>query len=59
MAIVGSVFGWLVLSLITKNFDSESLILILVGVLLGYQIGKKEKATTNENEFTALKSLLI
>ncbi|WP_342506793.1 tRNA U-34 5-methylaminomethyl-2-thiouridine biosynthesis protein [Sporosarcina sp. FSL K6-2383] len=40
--IAGTVFAWLVIRLITKDFESGYLITIIIGVFLGYQIGKKE-----------------
>ena len=53
LVILGAVVAWLVLSFITKDFeiievfDIDTLIILIIGIVLGYSIGKKEKATSN------------
>lgn len=39
--IAGILFGWLVISIITKSFEGDSLLTLLFGVFMGYGIGKK------------------
>ncbi|MDV6379279.1 tRNA U-34 5-methylaminomethyl-2-thiouridine biosynthesis protein [Sporosarcina sp. GW1-11] len=41
--IAGILSAWLVISIITKSFDSDSLLILLLGVFMGYGIGKKEQ----------------
>lgn len=42
MLLAGIVVGWLVLGIVTDHMDSEFLIAIVMGVLLGYGVKKKE-----------------
>ena len=37
----------LVLSFITKDFEIDTLTFFIIGTILGYSIGKKEKAVSN------------
>lgn len=43
LLIAGILFAWLVISMITKNFDGDLLLIILLGVFIGYGVGKKEQ----------------
>ncbi len=46
LAILGAVVMWLVLSFITKDFEMISLTTLIIGIVLGFSIGKKEKETS-------------
>lgn len=41
--VAGILFAWVVISFITKNYDGDFLLIILIGVFMGYGVGKKEK----------------
>lgn len=41
--IAGILFAWVVISIITKSFDGDFLLVLLVGVFVGYSVGKKER----------------
>ncbi|WP_338657424.1 hypothetical protein V6B14_23380 (plasmid) [Sporosarcina psychrophila] len=43
LLIAGILFAWLVFSIITKNFDGDFLLILLLGVFIGYGVGKKEQ----------------
>ncbi|PIC71211.1 tRNA U-34 5-methylaminomethyl-2-thiouridine biosynthesis protein [Sporosarcina sp. P16b] len=43
LLIAGILFAWLVISIITKNFDGDFLLILLLGVSIGYGVGKKEQ----------------
>ncbi|PIC79439.1 tRNA U-34 5-methylaminomethyl-2-thiouridine biosynthesis protein [Sporosarcina sp. P18a] len=43
LLISGILFGWSVISIITKNFDGDFLLILLLGVSIGYGVGKKEQ----------------
>lgn len=43
LLIAGILFGWSVISIITKIFDGDFLLIILLGVFMGYGVGKKEQ----------------
>ncbi|WP_158232396.1 MULTISPECIES: hypothetical protein [unclassified Sporosarcina] len=43
LLIAGILFGWLVISIIKKNFDGDFLLILLWGVFMGYGVGKKEQ----------------
>lgn len=47
LAISGAVVAWLVFSIITKEFEVDGLIFLILGTVLGFEVGKKEKATSN------------
>ena len=40
--LAGILVAWVAISLITKNFDGNFLITLLLGVFLGYGVKKKE-----------------
>lgn len=39
--LAGILVAWLAISFFTKNFDSNYLFTLLIGVFLGYQVNKK------------------
>lgn len=39
----GRIFVWLVISIFTKHFDTEYLIVALLGFQIGYLVKKKDK----------------
>ncbi|WP_157129912.1 tRNA U-34 5-methylaminomethyl-2-thiouridine biosynthesis protein [Sporosarcina ureae] len=39
----GILFGWIIISIFTKNFDGDFLLILLLGVIMGYGVGYKEK----------------
>lgn len=39
----GILFGWIIISIFTKNFDGDFLLILLLGVIIGYGVGYKEK----------------
>lgn len=39
--IAGIIFAWLVLGIITKSLDGDFLLILLLGVFMGYGVGKK------------------
>lgn len=41
--IIGVVFAWLILGFITQDFDLPEMGLVIFGVILGFQIGKKQR----------------
>ncbi|WP_186668036.1 hypothetical protein [Sporosarcina sp. BP05] len=43
LLIAGILFAWLVISIITKKFDGDFLLILLLGVFIGYGVGKKEQ----------------
>lgn len=43
LAIAGMLFGWLVISLFTKNFSADYLITLLLGFALGYFVKRDKK----------------
>ena len=43
LAILGAITGWLLWGLLTKDFETDSLSFLIIGILLGHNIGKKQK----------------
>ena len=41
--IAGILFGWIIIIIFTKNVDGDFLLTLLLGVILGYGVGHKEK----------------
>ncbi|PIC96821.1 tRNA U-34 5-methylaminomethyl-2-thiouridine biosynthesis protein [Sporosarcina sp. P26b] len=39
----GILFGWIIISIFTKNVDGDFLLTLLLGVIMGYGVGYKEK----------------
>ncbi|MDW0111161.1 hypothetical protein [Sporosarcina aquimarina] len=40
--VAGILVAWFVISILTKNFDGDFLLVLLLGVFIGYGVGKKE-----------------
>lgn len=41
LAILGAVLAWIVLSFILKDWDSQGLIILIIGILVGYSTRKQ------------------
>ncbi len=46
LAILGAIVGWLLWGLFTKNFETDSLLMLIFGIFIGHSIGKKESSST-------------
>ncbi|MDR7071307.1 hypothetical protein J2X07_000282 [Fictibacillus barbaricus] len=42
LAILGAITGWFLWGLFTKDFDSDSLTMLIMGIVIGNSINKKE-----------------
>lgn len=47
LAILGAITAWILLGVFTKDFETSSLIVLILGIVIGYSIGKKEIASSN------------
>jgi hypothetical protein len=45
LALLGALVGWLLWGGFTKNFEADSITILVIGILLGYNIGKKERSS--------------
>lgn len=43
LTILGIISAWLTIGLITKDFEMPAMGLLIFGVIIGYQIAKKQK----------------
>jgi len=41
LAIVGAVFAWIVLSFILKDWESQALMILIIGIVVGYNTRKQ------------------
>lgn len=41
LAILGAILGWIVLSLILQDWDSQGLIILIIGIFVGYYTRKE------------------
>jgi hypothetical protein len=42
-AILGAITGWFLWGLFTKEYDSDSLTMLIIGIVIGNSINKKER----------------
>ncbi|WOV83657.1 tRNA U-34 5-methylaminomethyl-2-thiouridine biosynthesis protein [Sporosarcina jeotgali] len=41
--VAGILVAWFMISIFTKNYDGDFLLILLLGVFLGYGVGKTER----------------
>jgi uncharacterized membrane protein YbjE (DUF340 family) len=46
LAILGAIVGWLLWGFFTRDFETDALFLLILGISIGYSIGKKESTST-------------
>lgn len=45
-SILSIIFAWLAIGFITKDFDMAAMALLIFGLIIGYQIGKKQRTAS-------------
>lgn len=43
LGILGAIVTWIIISFFTDDWNSTGLIYLIIGILVGYQIGKQRK----------------
>jgi hypothetical protein len=43
LTILGAIVAWLVIGFISKNFETHTLYAVVIGVVVGHSIGKRQK----------------
>lgn len=47
LGILGAIVTWIIISFFTDDWNSTGLIYLIIGILVGYQIGKQGKENLN------------